>query len=116
MEGTEPRINGYAKAKVIIEVRAGGMVTRENAEHWQQREDPVFRKKGNREVTGAQNHQSGVAVLLQRLSVASAGGRPEREAGSTRGVAGSDGLIVAHVPDLSSLGLLMQQCETSQVF
>lgn len=28
----------------------------------------------------------------------------------------SEGLIVAHVPDLGSLGFLMQQCEAGQVF
>lgn len=48
----------------------------------------------------------GVAVLLRPLS-SSAG---------SQGEAGSDGLIVAHVPDLSSLGLLMQQRKTGQVF
>lgn len=33
-----------------------------------------------------------------------------------RGWATSYGLIVAHVPDLSSLGLLVQQSEACQVF
>lgn len=59
------------------------------------------------------NQKVGVAVLLQPLRARQ---QAAGEKLATQGWAASDGLVVAHVPDLSSLGLLMQQCKTSQVF
>lgn len=83
---------------------------------WAAEEGPQssrYRDEGTRKVGGAWGPESpvlGAAVLLQPLRAlwGSQGGV------SLSGVL-SDGLIVAHVPDLSSLGLLMQQGKTSQV-
>lgn len=93
------------KPRLLLKSELGGMVTHENAERWQQREHPSLQEERE------QGGDSPAPVTECGLSR-----QPEKESGSTRGVAGSDGLIVAHVPDLGSLGLLMQQCETSQVF
>lgn len=84
----------------------------------QQREGPSPRGMPRREPERlgwrrAENRRSWGGCPAPATESSSAGS--QREAGIAR-VAVSDGLIITHVPDLSSLSLLMQQCETGQVF
>lgn len=51
-----------------------------------------------------------------RAQMASPGEQSCAEARTLLSCGSSDGLLITHVPDLSSLGLLVEQSKTSQVF
>lgn len=65
---------------------------------------------------GAQGPESPILEVAVAFRQQRSPPQAAREKPATRGWDASDRLVVAHVPDLSSLGLLMQQCETGQVF
>lgn len=96
VEGAKSQTDG--NAMVIIELRTGGVRNHE---------------KGRLPAAPGQQKEGLSPQGTQRREPEGWGGSP---APATQGWAASDGLVVAHVPDLSSLGLLMQQCKTSQVF
>lgn len=101
MEGPEPQISG--NAKVVIEFRAGEMA----------QERVQLGSRGYTLVLG------GVGVRTREVAGSRSpvlGYSPALSAKYSLAVVASDGLLVTHVPDLSSLGLLMEQCKTSQIF
>lgn len=93
MEGSEPQISG--NAEVIIEFRAGEM-TQERVQLGSRGHTLVLRGAGIRTTS------PGVQFCAEGQVLLSCGC--------------SDGLLVTHVPDLSSLGLLVEQCKTGQIF
>lgn len=95
MEGSEPQISG--NAEVIIEFRAGEM-TQERVQLGSRGHTLVLRGVGIR----AQITSPGVQFCAEGQGLLSCGC--------------SDGLLVTQVPDLSSLGLLVEQCKTGQIF
>lgn len=101
MEGPEPQISG--NAEVIIEFRAGEM-TQERVQLGSRGHTLVLKRCGDQDQGGgrAQITSPGVQFCAEGQVLLSCGC--------------SDGLLVTHVPDLSSLGLLVEQCKTSQIF
>lgn len=109
VEGAKSQTDG--NAMVIIELRTGGVRIMRKGDYQQLLGSR--RKASVLKVRRGGNQKVGVAVLLQPLRARQ---QAAGEKLATQGWAASDGLVVAHVPDLSSLGLLMQQRKTSQVF